>query len=128
MSINSLDGISLPDGLVWTDEFAHAAVAQSVKRALDGSLVVFYGGIPSGREITLASEPDAGWFTREQVEAIELRARSPGAVLPLMLRGQSWLVMFRYHQAPAFEATPLIPRVNPAPGDFYLGTLKLMTL
>jgi hypothetical protein len=41
--------------------------------------VVFYGGIQSGTQITLTSEPDAGWFTREQVEAIELRARSPGA-------------------------------------------------
>jgi hypothetical protein len=128
MSINSLDGVPLPDGLVWTDEFANAAVAQSVKRALDGSLVVFYGGIQSGTQITLTSEPDAGWFTREQVEAIELRARSPGAMYPLTLRGQSSLVMFRHHEAPAFEATPLISRPNPAPGDFYLGTLKLMTL
>jgi len=36
--------------------------------------------------------------------------------------------MFRHHEAPGFDATPLIARANPAPGDFYLGTLKLMTL
>jgi hypothetical protein len=51
-----------------------------------------------------------------------------GGMYPLTLRGQSSLVMFRHHEAPAFEATPLISRPNPAPGDFYLGTLKLMTL
>ncbi len=123
-----IDGIALPPGLLWIDEFSAHSVAQTVKRALDGSLVVFYGGIQSGTQITLTSEPDAGWFTRAQVEAIELRARSPGAMYPLTLRGQSWLVMFRHHEAPAFEATPLISRPNPAPGDFYLGTLKLMTL
>jgi hypothetical protein len=127
MSI-AIDGIPLPPGLLWVDEFSTQTVAQTVKRTLDGSLVVFYGGIQSGTQITLTSEPDAGWFTRAQVEAIELRARSPGAMYPLTLRGQSWLVMFRHHEAPAFEATPLISRPNPAPGDFYLGTLKLMTL
>ena len=127
MSI-AIDGIALPPGLLWVDEFSTQSVAQTVKRSLDGSRVVFYGGIQSGTQITLTSEPDAGWFTREQVEAIELRARSPGAMYPLTLRGQSWLVMFRHHEAPAFEATPLISRPNPAPGDFYLGTLKLMTL
>ena len=128
MSLIVLDGIALPEGLVWTDEFSTQSVAQTVKRALDGSLVVFYGGLQRGMPITLASEADAGWLTRAQVEAIQLRATSPGAIYPLTLRGQSWRVMFRHHDAPAFDATPLIARANPAPGDFYLGTLKLMTL
>lgn len=128
MSLIVLDGIVLPAGLVWTDEFSTQSVAQTVKRALDGSLVVFYGGLQRGMPITLASEADAGWLTRAQVEAIQLRATSPGAIYPLTLRGQAWRVMFRHHEAPGFDATPLIARANPAPGDFYLGTLKLMTL
>lgn len=124
----TLDGITLPAGLLWSDEFAAASVAQTVRRTLDGSVVVFYGQLQAGLPITLESEPDAGWFTRSQIEALALRAASPGGVYSLILRGVPRQVMFRHQDAPAFEARPLIPVDNPQPGDFYLATLKLMTV
>lgn len=124
----SLDGIALPVGLLWSDEFASSRVSQNVRRTLDGSLVVFYGEMRAGRPITLESQSDAGWMTRVQVEALALRTASPGGVYTLMLRGHTWQVMFRHHEAPAFEARPLVALANPQPGDFYLATLKLMTV
>ncbi|HNG61949.1 MAG TPA: hypothetical protein PKZ52_19165, partial [Cellvibrionaceae bacterium] len=36
-----LDGLVLPSGLRWSDEFTTTSVAQSARRTLDGSLVVF---------------------------------------------------------------------------------------
>lgn len=123
-----LDNVVLPDGLVWTDEFAAQAVAQTVRRTLDGSVVVFYGQHSGGLPITLESEPDAGWLTRTQVEALKLRADSPGGIFTLELRGQVFQVMFRHHEPPAFEAKPLVALAHPQPGDFYLATLKLMTV
>lgn len=72
-----LDGISLPVDLLWSDEWAASTVAQTVRRTLDGGLVVFYGELRAGLPITLESQPDAGWLTRTQVEAIALRAASP---------------------------------------------------
>ncbi len=123
-----LDGISLPVDLLWSDEWAASTVAQTVRRTLDGGLVVFYGELRAGLPITLESQPDAGWLTRTQVEAIALRAASPGGLYTLNLRGQTWQVMFRHHDAPAFEAKPLVPVTNPQAGDFYLATLKLMTV
>jgi hypothetical protein len=124
----TLDGITLPAGLLWSDEFAVAHVAQTVRRTLDGSVVVFYGELRAGLPITLESEPDAGWLTRTQIEALALRAASPGGVYPLVLRGQTWTVMFRHQDAPAFEAKPLLSVANPQAGDFYIATLKLMTV
>jgi len=123
-----LDGISLPVDLLWSDEWAASTVAQTVRRTLDGGLVVFYGELRAGLPITLESQPDAGWLTRTQVEAIALRAASPGGLYTLNLRGQTWQVMFRHHDAPAFEARPLVSVANPQAGDFYLATLKLMTV
>lgn len=121
------DGITLPS-LLWSDEFAAASVAQTVRRTLDGSVVVFYGAMQTGLPITLESEPDAGWCTRAQVEAIALRAASPGGIFTLNLRGQIYRVMFRHQDAPAFDAKPLMPVANPQAGDFYLATLKLMAI
>ncbi len=123
-----IDNVVLPDGLVWTDEFAAQTVAQTVRRTLDGSVVVFYGQHSGGLPITLESEPDAGWLTRTQVEALKLRADSPGNIFTLELRGQVFQVMFRHHEPPAFEAKPLVALAHPQPGDFYLATLKLMTV
>jgi hypothetical protein len=123
-----LDTVALPDGLVWSDEFAAQTVAQSVRRTLDGSVVVFYGQHSGGLTITLESEPDAGWLTRTQVEALKLRADSPGGIFTLELRGQVFQVMFRHQEPPAFEAKPLFNLAHPQPGDFYLATLKLMTV
>jgi hypothetical protein len=79
----TLDGITLPAGLLWSDEFAAPRVAQNVRRTLDGSMVVFYGGLQAGLPLTLESEVDAGWFTRTQIEALALRAASPGGVYVL---------------------------------------------
>jgi hypothetical protein len=113
---------------VWTDEFAAQTVAQTVRRTLEGSVVVFYGRHSGGLPITLESEPDAGWLTRTQVEALKLRADSPGGIFTLELRGQVFQVMFRHQEPPALEAKPLVALAHPQPGDFYLATLKLMTV
>lgn len=123
-----LDGISLPADLLWSDEWTSASVAQSVRRTLDGSLVVFYGGLRTGLPITLETQPDAGWLTRVQVESLARLAASPGGIYTLALRGQAFQVMFRHHEPPAFEARPLVPLAQPQPGDFHLATIKLMTV
>ena len=124
----TLDGLPLPTGLLWLDECAVATVSQSVRRTLDGGLVVFYTGLRAGMPITLQSEADAGWLTRAQVDAVAVRASSPGGVFVLQIRDLSYQVMFRHHDPPAFEAKPLIARLNPSADDFYLATLKLMTV
>lgn len=122
-----LDILLLPNGLVWTDEFS-PSVPQTTLRTLDGSLVVFHGQHSAGLPITLESGADAGWRTRAQVEGIAAMAAVPGGVFALLLRGQTHQVMFRHQEPPAFEAKPLINRASPQAGDYYLATLKLMTL
>jgi hypothetical protein len=114
--------------MLWTDEWGASKVAQTVRRTLDGGLVVFYGERRAGLPITLQSQPDAGWLTRAQVEAIALRAESPGGIYSLTLRGETRQVMFRHQDEPAFDAEPLIPLADPQPGDFYIATIKLMTV
>lgn len=62
----TLDGIALPAGPL-ARRIRHGRVSQTVRRTLDGSVVVFYGELHAGLPITLESEPDAGWLTRTQV-------------------------------------------------------------
>ena len=123
-----LDGMQLPADLLWLDEWTAARVVQTVRRTLDGALVVFYGQVTGGLPITLESQADAGWLTGSQVGGPCPTGGQSGGLYTLTLRGQTWRVMFRHHEAPAFEARPLVPLANPQPGDFYLATIKLMTV
>lgn len=127
MSIQ-LAAVQLPAAMMWPDEFTAQSVAQSAKRTLDGSLVVVYGGLQAGRNITLESGPDTGWLTKTQVDAIKLLADIPGGVYTLTLRSTNYQVMFRHDEAPAFEATPIWPFATPQAGDYYIARLKLMTV
>ncbi len=127
MSIQ-LDSVILPTGLIWSDEHVAQSVAQSARRALDGSLVVTYASLQKGREITLESREDSGWLAKTQVDALRLLADSPGGVYTLTLRAIAYQVMFRHHTPPAFEAVPLFPFVNPQPGDRYLAVIRLITV
>lgn len=121
----TLASLSLPTGLLWSDEFTWQPVAQSVERALDGSQIVFSGALVAGQPITLES---GAWVKRDAVLALQALASVPDAVYPLTLRGLSYQVRFRHHDAPAVSAAPLFPMANPAPDDFYTLSIKLMTV
>lgn len=120
--------LTLPDSLIWADEHTPQAVAQTMRRALDGSPVVYYSTLTAGRSITLKSASDTGWITHAQVEALAALAAVAGAVYTLTIRGASYDVMFAHHEPPALEAVPLWPISNPQAGDFYLATIKLITV
>lgn len=120
-----LASLSLPAGLLWSDEFAWQPVAQSVERALDGSQIVFEGALSAGQPITLES---GAWVKRDAVLALQALASAPDAIYPLTLRGVSYQVRFRHHEAPAVSAVPLFPMASPAADDFYTVSIKLMTV
>lgn len=124
----TLNGVTLPPGLRWTNEFSSSNVTQNVKYALDGSPVVFFGNRSSGNPITLESSPDQGWATLETVQSIAVMAANPGAVLTLSIRGESRQVMFSHQSPPAFTATPVVHKADPVLGDWYTVKLNLMTV
>jgi len=124
----TLDTLTLPSGLAWMDEYASQSVVQTVRRTLDGGQVIYYAGLQAGRHITLTSGDDFGWVKKSVVDALAVMAASPGAIYSLSIRGQTHAVLFRHHEPPALEATPLWPVANPQPDDYTRITLKLITV
>ena len=121
-----LGGVNLTPHLIWSDEVDFSPVAQSVSRTLGGGVVVYSGGLVSGQPVTLVSVNDQGWITKAEVDAIQALADVPGNVMTLAIGTQSFSVMFRHHEAPAFTAKPLVFRVDAPPTDYFLTTIKLM--
>jgi hypothetical protein len=121
----SLNGIALNPSLMWLDEFNYDTVTQKLIYTLDAGYRVYSMHAPNNRPITLVANEESGWFTREMVVAIKAIESVPKAEYPLIIRDQTFNVVFRHDDPPAFEVVPLIPRGGSLPGDFFRGVLKL---
>jgi len=124
----TLGGVSLSDQLIWQDEQDYSTVVQDTVRTLGGNLKVYSQSLSKGVPITLVAVQDQGWLTHTQVLAIRALADTAGAQYSLTLGSQSFTVMFRHHESPAFSAAPLIARIDAPAGDFFTCTIKLMTV
>ena len=124
--ITLVDGsttITLPDDLVWTDEFSWSPVEQNVEYSLSGALVVQEGRKLKGRSITLTGYEDSAWIKRSVVKQLYTLSSSPAKVMTLNFHGETFSVMFR---RPAFEVVELLNQSNPGDNDYYSITLYLI--
>ncbi|MBU2967057.1 hypothetical protein Q4508_12595 [Amphritea sp. 2_MG-2023] len=119
----TLNGIALPDDLIWANEFAWSAVRQSAEVALTGALIVEEAAQQAGRPITLTG----GWATRTLVEQLYALVQLPGQSYSLQINDQTYNVMF-LHTDNAMTAEPVLAVTDPAPTDSYYLTLRFMVV
>lgn len=119
-----LDTITLPDDLIWIDEYAHTPVKQTVSTAVNGSLIVEAAAQTKGRPITLAGGTDYGWIDRATLELLRAKQYQPGLTMTLTLRGTAYSVLFV--QPGGIEAKPVIDYNTPDASDWYTVTLKFI--
>ena len=119
--------LTLPDGLLWADEWTWRAVEQSVTTTLTGALVVEVATRQAGRPITLKSGTDYAWIIRADLDQLNAWADMPGKELALSIRGVSRPVIFR-HQDTAIEAEMILHKSAPAQTDYYQATIRLMEI
>ncbi|MCW5650552.1 MAG: hypothetical protein KIS62_12465 [Ramlibacter sp.] len=109
--MNTLGGIDLPEGLVWSESGQAQGRRTALRTALDGTPVVFAGAAP--QRVTLTSGDDHGWFDEVTAAALlDLAESSPTAVLvwadplrPTATRAAA----FDHESAPAVQMEPLWP-------------------
>lgn len=132
MTITLSDGaitLALDPDLLWEDEFVWAPVVQAVEYSVTGALVVDVGRRQTGRPVTLRAEDDSsGWMTRADMAQLQAWADVEGQQLTLMLRGAARTVLFRHHDGGPFEARPVVHFADPAPTDWVIATLRLITI
>jgi hypothetical protein len=137
-----LNNIDLPINMIWADRHSAPRVAQQMKQTIGGNAVVYATQIFKGIPITLVASQDSGWLSGAQVAAIEALAMVPGGIYNLYINMDSkgtigqpdyiagytinQNVMFRHQDTPAFEMTPIIPRLSERVGDWFTGTIKLI--
>ena len=121
--IKQLGTLTLPEELQWVDENQHTPVAQETRRTLAGSLVVFSQEIDKGREVTIISENGSSWLTEAELTELQGMAVQAGATFLLTWGAFEANVVFRHHDPPAVDFTPIAPNY-----DLFSGTIKLTTV
>jgi hypothetical protein len=125
------DTLPLDPDLYWADENQYSPVQQSVDEGLTGALIIQVDGDADrpGRPITLQPEgDDSAWMIRADLDQLNAWGAIAGAVMTLNLRGVDRSVMFRHQDKPAIDAKPVVHYSDVLDSDYYLVTLKFMTV
>ena len=130
MTTHTLDGLALPAGMIWQDEFDWSPTLSAQEYSLTGALVIDAGTRQAGRPITLAASDDRGWsgMTRDKLITLRAKAVVAGATYTLQLAdGRSFTVAFRPGDEP-ITARQVWDREVP-PADWpYVVTLRLIEI
>lgn len=130
----TLGGVTLPPGMIWSDQFKQNPISQTNKRTLGGTLVVYERSLTAGRPITLEAQVDQGWLTRKQLDQVIVLALAVGQTYTLVIGLETFTVIFLHEDEPAVEFEPLVFRLNSLDtqmspdGDYFTGLIKLITV
>ena len=119
--------LTLPDALIWSDEFAWKQVEQTAEYTSTGALVLEAWAKQAGRPITLEGGVDYGWCLRGPLTTLNAWAAQAGQAFTLTRNGTAHAVVWN-HEAGAIQAAPVIPYSDPLPADAYSLTLKFLEL
>ena len=103
-------------------------VSMSYRQTLSGGIRVFQGTVSAGRKLTLMATNDQGWVSKENRDKLLELASRIGEPLTLDSGNESYTVMLDHSEGSAVNLTPFIHRRIPLNGDYYTGTIKLITI
>lgn len=102
--------VSIPDGLIWTDEFDWSPVESNQSYSLTGALIIEQGTKQAGRPVSLAADDDMNWARRTVVETLRLWSATAGRRMTLVIAGVSRTVMFAADNAITAKPVKNIPQ------------------
>lgn len=122
---NNTYTVTLPDDILWQDEFSWHPVEQRVEPTITGAVIVQTAERLAGRPITLSSGADFAWLTRQQLDQLQVWASEPGQQLTLTIRAVAHTVIFAHDAGPALEAEMILYHSAPTSTDYYTVTMRL---
>lgn len=122
----TLDGMELPEELIWTDEFSWNPVRVNEKISLSGIRNLSESLLPteSGRFITLMS--DDAWLDRDDLKTLFSWTKSLSKTMTLVMHDdETYTVRFRHTDPPVLEYEPIIQSAFVDGNTLYRLNIKL---
>lgn len=127
MAEHFLNGIALPPGMLWVDEFDWALVQKSIERGITGKQIIDVAAKVAGRPITLQAADNHGWIRRGTLLAVQALADDPAGEYTLVLAdGREFTVQFAADEP--VTARPISRPELPAAAHPYVATFRLITV
>ncbi len=122
-----LDTITLPDDLLWINEFEWNPVEQTTERSLTGALLVQEGQLLHGRPIILSGNGEAGWVSRLTVKNLFALTKAANKAMSLTLPdNRQFSVIFDRSNGAPLEAKQVLPFAYPENNDQYFINIRLL--
>lgn len=117
-----LDTLTLPDDLIWIDEFDWSPIQQTQTYSITGALIIESGTKKAGREITLSGDNSSGLISRADLKRLEAKLTVTSPMVLTLNDSRTFNVIFNHAKKP-IEAKPWIDYSTPDDADLY--TLKI---
>jgi len=123
----TLDSITLPAGLVWSDKYNWTPVSQSVDISLTGALVIQEAAQLAGRPITLAGGDQFCWAPRADIDALYATLQTAGATMTLDLGADGSHQVIWRRDAQPLEVVPVVAYSDPnADTQYVINALRFL--
>ena len=131
---NLSDGqeLTLPDDLLWSDEYTWTPAVASVSYLITGALLIQSAVRQSGRHITVVGAPDMAWVQRSTVERLRqwaalAAAETSGRFVLRFKDAREFTVVFR-HSDTAIDAEPVKGLPAQSDADYYRLILRFLEI
>jgi hypothetical protein len=124
MSI-TLGALTLPEDLIWSDEFAASPMVRSKAYAVDGSLHLSAARKLKGLPITLTGDVSSAWVARGLLKQLWALLDSPAALTLTLNDGRTFQVAFDGGETP-IQTQPIVDYSTPDDADWNTLTVKLI--
>jgi len=123
----TLDGIDLPDQLIWIDELNWSPVTQKIDKSLSGALIIQEAAQIKGQPITLAGGHNSNWITRATLNLLKTKVNTPDLEMTLSFHGTDYTVKFaRSANKSPIESKEIRETSEPDDDHFYSFIIFLM--
>ena len=126
----TLDAITLPEDLVWANEYNWSPVVQDAKKSVTGALIIQEAKQLAGRSIILSGAENAAWIDRTRLDALQVKSDTVDLAMVLTHNGTVYNVMFDRsgNSDTGITVKEIYPVANPTSDHIYQITLKLIQI
>lgn len=121
-----LQGVTLPDDLIWENQFHWSPIRMFRRYTLGGTQMVYTQSVSGGRPFDLVATEETGWLTYSMVTQL-FDLSMYDTVMTLDWEGTTYNVMWRFDDPPVIDVTPLdASTVTYTSNTLFIGRLKLI--
>ena len=128
MSAIIIGGVTLPEGMTWTNEFDYTPVAMTKDFTLTGSILVQTQIATAGRVIKIEGTQDHGWIQKSKFDQLRVNSQSNSTFVFTDSNGNNFNVVWDHSSGHAVTGSPLQLKSIYQPTDYFSCSLTLLTV